>query len=56
VQRPIYTGISTRELRSGTIEEGKFDFDVNEAPQMSATDIRDAESVMDAREEPLHIR
>ncbi len=69
---PLYgaEGILYADLTSGAIAEAKFDFDVighyarndvfsfavNEAPQTSATEIRDAEPVMDAREEPLRVR
>ncbi|MDQ6602412.1 MAG: carbon-nitrogen hydrolase family protein [Chloroflexota bacterium] len=69
---PLYgaEGILYADLTSGAIAEAKFDFDVvghyarndvfsfavNEAPQTSATEIRDAELVMDAQEEPLRVR
>jgi nitrilase len=69
---PLYgaEGILYADLSSSAIAEGKFDFDVighyarndifsfavNEAPQTSATDIRDAEAVRDVQEETLHLR
>lgn len=69
---PLYgaEGILYADVTSSAIAEGKFDFDVighyarndvfsfavNEAPQTSAADIRDAEAVADVQAESLRIR